>query len=169
MKYLKKYKLFELNINKDDISNYHDYSRELISSKNEHDIQLLIDEYGIDHDFNGFTLLEHAIIKQSPLKIFKLLIIENGAKLSDTGYGDGNTPLLELSYRYWDDFLNWRAVVDLMIENGSDILYQNDDGKSFFDLIHPSCKTVTTDRYKERFPEKYREYLKNKNTKKFKI
>ena len=152
MKYLK---LFENH-------KYYDYVSDLIITDDYENLQSLIDEYGIEHDYYGETILETAIKKHSKLKMFKFLIVKNGADLSDKGYFEGNTPLLEYCSRYDPDFSNYIDVLRLMIDNGADMLYENNNGDSFFDLIHKSYKRAVIYLFKEYYSEIYNEYLKRK-------
>ena len=155
-----KFKLYESNKNiitdieiLDKISRYNKRYKDIISKNKYIDVDAM--------DKTKQTILNHAIDDQDEFMIKYL--IKHGA---DVNHVDGfHYSILIYAASLYVVHINKFKLIDIIINAGADWNYVDSDGYDFFHYLN----TDESNYIKNKFPEKYHEYLRKKEMIKFNI
>jgi len=149
MKYIKKFeKAFESSLMDDINNNNIVHIKRLIDSGVDLDVQ----------DNEGDTALTWAAYKSN--KEIVELLITAGASLNVQD-NDGNTALILSLFKNNNNI----EIAKILTKAGADWSIKNNDGYDFFNWLIP----VKQEQIIKLYPKKYKEYLINKDSKKFNI
>jgi len=156
-----KFKIFEnLNITITSINDVIDFIDNGINyEKNK---ELLID---FIWDYSSKSFLADAIklfLEDGADKIINYINVDYESALTSAAYFSKYDKSLKFGLSFGPIF----ETVKILIDYGADWSHMDDDGDDFIDLLETEKMKIEI---KKLYPEKYRNYLKNKQAKKFKI